>query len=139
MVLDAGPTPHVLVLAVVLAELEDTRSHRPHDHAEDEPAHGEKRVVHANLLRPVMTTTAVTDKDTDADEERNTGAGEDDVLRPGVGVGRPGGKTVHGGKMSGSVEDGERGRKHGEDNETAAEVDTTKGELGHAYTGFDFL
>lgn len=139
VVLDAGPTPHVLVLAVVLAELEDTGSHRPHDHAEDEPAHGEKRVVHAYLLRPVMTTAAVTDKDTDADEERDAGAGENDVLRPGAGAFGPCGKTVHGRETSGSVEDGERCRKHGEDDETAAEVDTAKGELGHAYTGFDFL
>ena len=138
-VLDAGPTPQVLVLAVVLAGLEDTGCDCPHDHAEDEPAHGEKRVVHANLLRPVMTAAAVTDKNTNADEKRDAGAGEDDVLRPGVGAAGPGRKIVHGREMAGGVEDGKRGRKHGEDDETAAEVDTAEGELGHAYTGFDFL
>lgn len=139
MVFNAGPTPHVLVLAVVLGELEDTGSHRPHDHAEDKPANSKERVVHANLLRPLMTPTAVTNEDTDADEQRDARAGENDVLRPRVGASGPGGKAVHGRKMSGSVKDGKRGRKHGENDETAAEVDTAKSELGHAYPGFDFL
>ena len=38
MVLHAGPSPHILVVAVVPAKLEHTSSDCPHSHAENEPA-----------------------------------------------------------------------------------------------------
>ncbi len=51
VVLDAGPSPNVLVTAVVARYLQDAGRGSPHDHAEDEPADSEEGVVDADLLR----------------------------------------------------------------------------------------
>jgi hypothetical protein len=59
-----------LVAAVVPGELKNTGSHSPHGHAEDEPADSEQGVVHTDLLSALVTTTAISDKDKDADSER---------------------------------------------------------------------
>lgn len=138
-VFDAGPSPHILVTAVGLGVLEDSGGRSPHSHTENEPADREQSVIDADLLRSPVTTTAVANKDTNADDERDTSTGENDFLRPGVCVVGPSRKTAHRCKSLGGVENGERGRDHGQDNQGAAEVDTTEGELGHSYSGLDFL
>lgn len=82
MILNARPTPHVLVLAVVATKLHDTCCQCPQDHAHDEPTDGEKGVVDANLLRPLVATTAVADEDEDANSKRNAGGSQDKLLWP---------------------------------------------------------
>lgn len=66
VVVDAGPSPHVLVVAVVASELQDASRRRPHEHGEDEIAACEERVVHANFLSSRVTAAAVADEDEDA-------------------------------------------------------------------------
>ena len=139
VVLNASPSPHVLILAVVSRVLKDAGSHGPHDHAEDEPTDGKHGVVNPDLLGPLMTSAAIPDKDDDAEQEREAGAAEDDLLRPRGGVFGPWWETVHRREGSGSVEDGERGRDHGQDDQAAAEAHTSEGELGHADASLGFL
>ena len=82
MVLDASPSPHVLVVAVALAVLQDAGGHHPHDHAEDEPTDGKQRVVDTDLLGPVVTTAAVSDEDKEADTERYARGSKHNLLGP---------------------------------------------------------
>ncbi|KAL2282892.1 hypothetical protein FJTKL_10267 [Diaporthe vaccinii] len=77
-VLDARPSPHVLVAA------------DPHDHAHDEPTDGEERVIDSDLLGPPVAATAVSNKDEDADEQRQARCGEYEALRPDAGARGPG-------------------------------------------------
>lgn len=139
MVFDACPSPHVLVLTAVSRVLKNAGSHGPHDHAEDEPTDGEHGVVDSDLLGTLVATAAVSNKDDDAEQEREAGAAEDDLLRPRRGVFGPWWQTVHRRQGSGGVEDGERGRDHGHDDQAAAEAHTSEGKLGHADASLDFL
>jgi len=107
VVFNAGPSPHVLVTSVLSRVLEHSRGDSPHDHAEYEPTDSEHGVVDADLLRPLVTATAVTDKDRNADNERNTSTSKDDLLRPSVGIVGPGRQTVHRRERLGCVENGE--------------------------------
>jgi hypothetical protein len=109
VVVDTSPAPKILVAAVALGVLKNASCDCPHDHAENEPTNGKHGVVNTDLLRPVVTATAVTDKDSEADKERDTRASKDDLLRPGIGVVSPSRQTVHGGKRTSGIEDGERG------------------------------
>lgn len=86
-----------------------------------------------------MSSAAVCDKDQDRDSERHAGHGEDELLGPGVGSVGPRGHLALLGERLCGVEDGKGRRQHGEDDERAAEVDTSEGELGHAYADLDFL
>jgi hypothetical protein len=139
VVFDTRPSPHVLVLIAVSRVLKNGSSHGPHDHAEDEPTDGEHGVVDSDLLGPLVATAAVSDKDNEAEQERKAGTAEDDLLRPRRGVVSPWRETVHRRQGSGGVEDGERGRDHGHDDQAAAEADASERKLGHADASLDFL
>lgn len=60
-------------------------------------------------------------------------------MRPDFGVFGPGWEIVALWKSLGGVEDGECCGDHGQDDKTASKVDTTKEDLGHAYSDLDFL
>jgi hypothetical protein len=139
MVVYASPSPHVLVATVASTVLQNACSHSPHDHAENEPSYSEHGVVDSNLLGSLVTTAAISNKNSDTDEKRDTGDSEDDYLRPRVCVVGPRRESVHGRQSSGGVEDRKRRGDHGHDDKTAAEADTTECELGHADAGLDFL
>lgn len=83
-VVDARPSPHVLVASVDLGVLEHTGGNHPHDAAEDEPADGKHGVVSADLLGTLVATTAVGDEDNNAGKERDTGHRKNQLLRPSV-------------------------------------------------------
>jgi len=107
VVLDTCPTPHVLVAGVILGVLEDAGSRCPHSHTEDEPADSKESVVYADLFGSLVSSPAVTDKYDDADQKRYTGASENDLLGPCVGVLGPCWETAHSWESAGGVEDGE--------------------------------
>jgi hypothetical protein len=86
-----------------------------------------------------VSSAAVSEEDGDTDGEREAGHAEDEELGPGLGVGCPRGEGVLAREGLGGVEDGEGGGDHGEDDEGAAEVDTSKGKLGHPDAHLDFL
>lgn len=50
LIVDAGPSPHVLIVGVVLRALKNSGGNAPHDKADNEEAHGKSRVVHRRLL-----------------------------------------------------------------------------------------
>lgn len=66
-VLNASPSPHILVAAILLRVLEDSSSRCPHGHAENEPSDSKKGVVDSDLLGTLVTAAAVSDKDSNAD------------------------------------------------------------------------
>lgn len=66
----------------------------PHDHAEDKPSDGKERIVDADLFGSCMASTAVRPEDTNADEKRYGGNGEDQNLGPDFGGRRPCGLSV---------------------------------------------
>ena len=86
-----------------------------------------------------MTTTAIPNKDKHTNGEGDARGGEDNFLWPRVCVACPWRQTVLSWESLGGVENGERGRKHGKDDQTAAEVDTTEGELCHTNSSLDSL
>lgn len=86
-----------------------------------------------------MTAAAVCEKDNDASQERYTGHGKNQLLWPGVCVVGPGGHLALIRQCLCDVENGKRRRNHGEDDERAAKVDSSKRKLGHADSSFDFL
>lgn len=88
-----------------------------------------------------MTTPAVREKHQDTGKQGDAGHGKGKLLRPRrlLRIGRPGRELASGGQGLCRVEDGERGGQHGQDDERAAEVDSTQGKLGHADAGLDFL
>jgi hypothetical protein len=138
-VLEAGPAPHVLVVAVVPRVLQDGDGEDPHDHAHDEPANGKERVVNSHFLGPPVAATAVSHKDKDADEEGQARCGQHEGLWPDAGVCCPGREVVLGRQCLSGVEDGKRGSEHGQDNQAAAEVDAPQCHLCEPYTRLDFL
>ncbi len=114
VVLHAGPSPDVLVVAVVPGDLEDAGSHGPHGHADDEPRDGEEGVVDADLLGPVVAASAVANEDEDTDKQRDARGAQDDLLGPGIRIvsqaGRPfwAGSDLVALKMANEVESMER-------------------------------
>jgi len=66
LVVDAGPSPHVLVVRVVLRALQSTSSNAPHDDTEDEETNGEGGVVDRRLLGATVPTLPVRVEDPDA-------------------------------------------------------------------------
>lgn len=103
------------------------------------PTDSEHGVISSNLLSPSVTTSAVGSENDDTSSEGDTGHSKNELLRPGIGVLGPGRHSALIRQGLGSVEDGEGCREHAENDERAAEVDTTKGKLGHTDTGLDFL
>lgn len=136
-VVDARPTPHVLVLRVVLRVLENASRDHPHDHAEDEPGDGKHGVVSADLFSTLVAAAAVGNEDDKAGKERHAGHRKNQLLWPGVGPLRPRGHLGLSGQRLGGVENGKGRRHHGEDDERTAEVDAAESKLGHADTSLD--
>lgn len=89
------------------------------------PADGEHCVVRRDLLCPSVSSTAVGEEDDNACQEGDAGHGENELLWPGIGVVCPGRLVALVRQSLGGVEDGEGGGKHGEDDESTAEVDAT--------------
>ena len=135
----AGPAPHVLLVAVRLARMQHGGRDDPHDGAEKEKAEGEAGVVDGCFLRFVVPTSPVAVEDEEAHRQGYAGDAEDDDLRPRLLTRGPGGEVVARGQSFRGVEDGEGGTDHGEDDETAAEVDAAEEEFGDADSGLDFL
>ena len=106
---------------------------------ETHPSDGKHGVVCGDLLCSLMSSTAVGSKDDDTRQKRNASHGENENLRPCLRVFSPRGHPAVVGQGSRRVEDGESSRKHGEDNERAAEVDASESKLGHTDAGLDSL
>lgn len=119
--------------------LQHRETDQPDHHADDKPSNSKERVVDANLCSPLVASTCVADKYQDTDEQRYTCRGENETLRYNTGANGPCGQTVLCCQVLGRVEDGQCGRQHGEHDEAAAKVHTTKGELCHPDSGLDFL
>ena len=139
LVVYAGPTPHVLALSLRFALVEDTGADGPHDDAEDEETNCEDGVICGYLFCLVMTLSSICDQDENTHEERNAGNDENGDLRPDWGVLGPRWEVVPGSEVLGCVEDGEGGGKHGQNDETAGEVDSTEKDLCNSNAGLDFL
>ena len=139
LVVDARPAPHVFVVVLRFALVEDSRTYSPHDDAEDEETDGEDSVVCSYFFGSIMPSSAVGNHNNDRHEKRDTGDDQEEDLRPCLGVLSPRRKVVSLGKRLCCVENSECGCQHGEDDETAGEVDTTKEYLCDPHSDLDFL
>jgi hypothetical protein len=86
LIVNAGPTPHILVVVILFALIQDRGSNRPHDDAEDEESNGEDGVVGCHFLSSIVASSEVCDHDDNRHNKRDTGNGQDDDLRPDLGV-----------------------------------------------------
>ena len=139
LVVDARPAPHVFVVVLRFALVEDSRTYSPHDDAEDEETDGEDSVVCGYFFGSIMPSSAVGNHNNDRHEKRDAGDDQEEDLGPGLGVLSPRRKVVSLGKRLCCVENSECGCQHGEDDETAGEVDTTKEYLCDPHSDLDFL
>jgi hypothetical protein len=139
LVVYARPAPHVLVVVLRFALVEDCCSDGPHDDAEDEEANSEDGIVCGDFLGSIVTSLEVCNHDNHRHEERDTGDGQDQDLWPNLGVFGPCWEVVSWCESLGGVEDGEGGCNHGQDDQTAGEVDASEEDLGYPYSYFDFL
>lgn len=119
--------------------VEECGADGPHDDAENEETNGEDGVIGCDLLRSVVSFPRICDHDADRKEERDTSDGEKQYLRPDLGSCCPRGETVPWCEILGSVEDGECGGEHGENDETASKVDTAKENFCYPDSDLDFL
>lgn len=129
-VVHAGPTPHVLVVVLGFALVEYSRTYGPHDDAEDEESDSKDSVVSSDFLCFPVTAFPVGDDDNDGDDEGESGDAEKQDLGPDHGILSPWRKAVSWCEMFCGVEYGECGCNHGENDETAGEVDAAKENLG---------
>jgi hypothetical protein len=139
LVVHARPAPHVFVVVLCFTLVQNSSTNSPHDDAEDEEANGEDSVVSCYFFGPIVASSKVCNHDNDGHDQRDTGDGEDDDLRPNLGVFGPWWKVVSWCEGLCGVEDGECGCNHGEDNQTAGKVDASKEDLSNADSDFDFL
>lgn len=72
-------------------------------------------------------------------KERDTGHGQEQVLRPWIGTRCPGRETAAQRERLGCVEDGQRHCQQRQDDETASKVDEAEEDLGNAHAKFDSL
>ena len=63
LVVYARPAPHVLVVVVRFALVEDRCSNGPHDDAEDEESNGEDSIVGCYFLGSIVATSEVGNHD----------------------------------------------------------------------------
>lgn len=103
------------------------------------PAKREHGVIGSNLLGSPMSSAAVGEEDDDTGHNGDAGHGEDKLLRPSVGLFGPGRHGAVVGEGPGGVEDGEGSGEHRQDNEGAAEVNTTESHLGQPDSRLYFL
>jgi hypothetical protein len=139
LVVYARPAPHVFIVVLRFTLVEDSCADSPHDDAEDEETNSEDSIVSCYFFGPIMASSGVCNHDHDGHDERDAGDGEDDDLRPDLGVLGPWWKVVSCWEGLCSVEDGECGCNHGEDNQTAGKVDAAKEDLGYSDSDLDFL
>lgn len=59
LIIDAGPTPHILVIRVALGSLENAGCEGPHKDVEDEETNGEECVVDTGFLGTFVTSSPV--------------------------------------------------------------------------------
>lgn len=76
LIVNAGPTPHIFVVVLRFALVEDSCSYSPHDDAENEEANGEDSIVSSHFLCSTMATSAVSDHDNDGHEHGDAGDGK---------------------------------------------------------------
>lgn len=139
LVVDTRPAPHVLVVVLRFTLVQYGCSHSPHDDAEDEESNGEDGIVGCHFLGSIMAASEVGNHNDNGHDKRYTGNGEDDDLRPDLGVLGPWWKVVSWCESLCGVEDSEGGCDHGEDNQTASKVDASKEDLGYSDSDLDFL
>lgn len=139
LVIDAGPSPHILVVVARPRVLVERSSDGPENHGDNEPADSKHRVVGGDLFRSPMSTAAVREEDDDTGNQRNTSHGQHKLLGPGVRVLGPRRHSTLRRQRLGGIEDGEGSGEHRQNDQTAAEVDTPQRELGHAHSRLDFL
>jgi hypothetical protein len=125
LVVNAGPTPHILVVVLSFALVEDGCTNTPHDNAEDEESNSKDSVVRGNLFGSMMTSSPVGDNDKDGHDQGNTGDGEQKDLRPDFGVVGPWWEAVSWCETLCGVEDGESTCDHGKNDERAGKVDAS--------------
>ena len=138
-VVDTRPTPHVLVVVLRFALIEYSCTHSPHDDAEDEESNGEDSIVGCDLFGAVVPSSEVCSHDRNRHNKRDNSDDEKENLWPCLCVVGPWGEVVSFWQCLCSVEDGERGCEHGEDNETAGEVDPSEEDLSNSYSDLHFL
>ena len=88
-VLVARPTPHVLVVAILLAGVKNDCSGDPHSGGEEEESDAEGGVVDGRLLCLPVSTLPIRVEDEDADDQRKTSDGKEGDLGPDLLVWRP--------------------------------------------------
>lgn len=130
LVIDTGPTPHVLVVVLRFALVEHSGTDGPHDDAEDEESNGKDGVVSSDFLCFPVTSFPVGDDDNNGHDQGKGGNREKQDLGPDSGVLRPWWETVSWREGFCGVEDCEGCCDHGQNDETAGEVDAAKEYLG---------
>jgi hypothetical protein len=123
------PSPHVLTISFVAALIEDDRTYDPHDYGKDEKCDSECGVIDCNLLRSSVASSEIAPEDENAHEKRYTGDGQESDLRPYLCLWCPCGQAISRWYSPCCVEDGKCGGEHGQDDETAGEVYTSKEDL----------
>ena len=139
LVVDARPAPHVFIVILRFALVEDSRTYSPHDDAEDEETDGEYGVVGCYFLGSIVTSSEIRNHNYDRHDKGDTGDCQKKDLRPGLGVVGPWWKAVSLWKRFCSVENCECGCDHGKDDETAGKVDAAQKDLRNSYSNLDFL
>ena len=86
LVVYTGPTPHVFIIVLCFALVEDSCTYGPHDDAEDEETNGEDGVVGCHFLGPVMASSEVRDHDSDRHNKRDNSDSQKKYLGPGFGI-----------------------------------------------------
>ena len=124
-VVHARPTPHIFVVVLCFALVENSCSYCPHDDAEDEESNGEDGVIGSNFLCSMMATSAISDHNNDGHEQRDAGNDKYQDLGPDFGVVSPCWESVSFWEGFRCVEDGECCCDHGKDDKTAGEVDAS--------------
>lgn len=135
----AAPAPNVLSITVISTAVQDRGTDSPHDDAESEEEDGEDSVVDSSFFGAFVTSPPVGVENAKGKDQRDAGNGQQQDLWPWLGIGRPGGQAVSGGKRSGGIEDHKGSGNQGENDQGAGEVDATEHHLGHSDSGLDFL
>ena len=135
----AAPAPHVFCVAVFAGLVENGGADGPHDDAEDEETNGEDGVVDGGFFGSSVAAAEVGEDDAEGHGEGDAGDAEEGYLGPCFLTLCPGWEFASWGNGFCGVEYGEGGGEHGEDDETAAEVDTAEGHFCHSDSSFDFL
>lgn len=130
LVVYARPTPHILVVVLSFALVEDGCSNGPHDDADNEETNRENSIVRGDLLCSAVALPAVGDHNDNGHEQRDAGNGEEKNLGPDLGVVGPRRKIISLWEVLCGVEDGECCCNHGKDDQTASKVDAPKEDLG---------